>query len=403
MPSFAAMPSIVPSSWQSRFAFPLLAYTFAAMMAGTTLPTPIYALYSQRMHFTVLTTTVVFASYAGGVLIALLVFGRWSDAVGRRPMLLAATGFALASAVVFLAAHTVGQLLLGRLLSGLSAGVVAGTATAAVIEAAPEAWRRRAVAVATAANIGGLGAGPLLSGLLVQYASYPLRLSFVVHIVLMMLAIVAVLVAPETSGRTGRIGFQRLSVPAEVRPVFVIAATAAFAGFAVTGLFTAVVPAFLSGVIGIGNHAAAGAIVCSLFAASAAAQVFAGRMDARRAMAVGCGLLVIGMVIIAAALHFSSLVVLIMGAVVAGIGQGISFSRGLAAVAEQTPPERRGEVSSTYFVVAYVAIALPVIGEGLAAEAWGLRTAGIAFASAVSVLAVMCLAAILVEEARTRR
>ena len=188
MPSFAAMPSIVPSSWQSRFAFPLLAYTFAAMMAGTTLPTPIYALYSQRMHFTVLTTTVVFASYAGGVLIALLVFGRWSDAVGRRPMLLAATGFALASAVVFLAAHTVGQLLLGRLLSGLSAGVVTGTATAAVIEAAPEAWRRRAVAVATAANIGGLGAGPLLSGLLVQYASYPLRLSFVVHIVLMMLA-----------------------------------------------------------------------------------------------------------------------------------------------------------------------------------------------------------------------
>ena len=91
------------------------------------------------------------------------------------------------------------------------------------------------------------------------------------------------------------------------------------------------------------------------------------------------------------------------GAVVAGIGQGISFSRGLAAVAEQTPPERRGEVSSTYFVVAYVAIALPVIGEGLAAEAWGLRTAGIAFASAVSVLAAMCLAAILVEEARTRR
>src|ERR1700691_1589548 len=228
MPLFVAMPSIVPSSWQSRFAFPLLAYTFAAMMAGTTLPTPIYALYSQRMHFTV-----------------------------------------LSSAVVFLAAHTVGQLLLGRLLSGLSAGVVAGTATAAVIEAAPEAWRRRAVAVATAANIGGLGAGPLLSGLLVQYASYPLRLSFVVHIVLMMLAIVAVLVAPETSGRTGRIGFQRLSVPAEVRPVFVIAATAAFAGFAVTGLFTAVVPAFLSGVIGIGNHAAAGAIVCSLFAASA--------------------------------------------------------------------------------------------------------------------------------------
>lgn len=88
---------------------------------------------------------------------------------------------------------------------------------------------------------------------------------------------------------------------------------------------------------------------------------------------------------------------------VAGVGQGISFSRGLAAVAEQTPPDRRAEVSSTYFVVAYMAISLPVIGEGLAAEAWGLRTAGIVFALAVAALAAVCLAAILVQEAHLNR
>ena len=59
-------------------------------------------------------------------------------------------------------------------------------------------------------------------------------------------------------------------------------------------------------------------------------------------------------------------------------------------------------VSYTYFL-AYVAISLPVIGEGLAAEAWGLRTAGIGFALAVSALAAVCLAAVLVEEARATR
>ena len=86
------------------------------------------------------------------------------------------------------------------------------------------------------------------------------------------------------------------------------------------------------------------------------------------------------MVILAVALHFSSLAGLIAAAVVSGVGQGISFSRGLAAVAERTPAERRAEVSSTYFVVAYVAISLPVVGEGLAAQRWGLRTAGVSFA-----------------------
>lgn len=269
---------------------------------------------------------MVFATFAFGVLAALLVFGRWSDAVGRRPMLLLATMFALGSAVAFLAGTGVDDLLLGRLLSGLSAGVATGTATAAVIEAAPEQWRDRAAAIATVANIGGLGLGPLVAGLLVQYAPEPLNLSFVVHIVLMFLAAASLAAVPETSPRTGRLGFQRLSVPAQVRPVFVVAATAAFAGFAVLGLFNAVSPSFVAGIIGIGNHAVAGAIVCSIFAASACAQLASGRIEANRAVAVGCAVLVIGMLIIAASLYFSNLALLILGAVVAGVGQGISFS-----------------------------------------------------------------------------
>ena len=372
-------------------------------MLGTTLPTPMYELYRERIGFSLLMTTVVFATYAAGVLAALLVVGRWSDVVGRRPMLLVATVFAIASAFAFLDAVAIGDLLLGRLLSGVSAGIATGTATAAVIEAAPRNWRTRAAAIATVANIGGLGLGPLLAGVLMQFAPEPLNLAFLVHILLMGLAAASVVVVPETSPRTGRLGLQRLAVPAEVRPVFVIAATAAFAGFAVLGLFTAVSPTFVADIIGDGHYAIAGAIVCSIFAASVIAQLVSGSVDANKAVAAGCAVLVVGMLIIAASLHVSSITLLIVGAVVAGAGQGISFSRGLAAVTEQTPQERRAEVSSSYFVVAYVAISVPVIGEGLAVEAWGLKTAGIVFALGVSALAAVCLAVILRRETRARR
>ena len=383
-----------------RYPMFLLAYAFTAIMVGTTLPTPMYALYAETMHFEVLTTTVIFATYAAGVLFALLVFGRWSDVLGRRPVLLAGVVFAVASAVVFLTADSVAVLLVGRVLSGLSAGVFTGTATAAVIEAAPPAWRNRAAAVATVANMGGLGGGPLLAGFLVQYAPDPLRLSFVVHIAMAVLAAVAVAVVPETSPRHGRLGLQRMSVPAQVRPMFVIASLAAFAGFAVTGLFGAVSPSFLANVIGIDNHAIAGLLSSSVFLTSAVAQVVAREMNARRAVAVGCAILVLGMATLAVALHFASLTGLIAAAVISGIGQGISFSRGLAAVLEHTPADRRAELSSSYFVVAYVAIALPVVGEGFATDVWGLRTAGVTFAVAVAGLATVCLAAILIQESR---
>ncbi|MDV3132795.1 MFS transporter [Mycobacterium gallinarum] len=372
-------------------------------MVGTTLPTPMYSLYAEQMHFSVLTTTVVYATYAGGVLIALLVFGRWSDAIGRRPVLLAGVIFALTSAAVFLCADDVSLLLVGRVLSGLSAGVFTGTATAAVIEAAPPNWHTRAAAVATIANVGGLGAGPVVAGVLVQYAPHPLQLSFILHMALALLAGIAVLVVPETSQRVGSIGFQRLSVPAEVRSVFVIAGLAAFAGFSVTGLFMAVAPSFVADVVGIDNDALAGLVAASIFAASAVAQIGARGVAPQRAVAIGCAVLVVAMAIVVVALYLSSLTGLVAAGLVAGVGHGMTFSRGLAAVVERTPAARRAEVSSTYFVVAYVAISLPVVGEGLAAEAWGLRTAGVSFAVAVAILAGVCLAAILAQEARESR
>ena len=182
--------------------------------------------------------------------------------------------------------------------------------------------------------------------------------------------------------------------------MFVTAALAAFAGFAVTGLFASVAPSLLINIIGIGDHALAGLMAGSIFGASAIAQIAGSRIAPQRAVAVGCAILTAGMGILVVALHYSSLTGLIAAAVVSGIGQGISFSRGLAAVAERTPAARRAEVSSTYFVVAYVAISIPVIGEGFAAQAWGLRTAGIVFAAAVGVLALACLAAILWMESR---
>jgi MFS family permease len=219
----------------------------------------------------------------------------------------------------------------------------------------------------------------------------------------MILAAACVAIAPETSPRSGGIGLQRLALPPQVRAVFVTAATAGFAGFAVMGHFGAVSPSFVANVIGIGNHAVAGAIVFSIFGSSAIAQLASVRIEANRAVAVGCAVLVVGTLIIAASLHFSSLALLVLGAVIAGIGQGISFGRGLAAVAEMTPADRRAEVSSTYFVVAYIGLSLPVIGEGLAVDAWGLETAGIVFAVAVSALAALCMAAVLVQERRAAR
>jgi hypothetical protein len=90
-------------------------------------------------------------------------------------------------------------------------------------------------------------------------------------------------------------------------------------------------------------------------------------------------------------LAVSSLALLVLGGVIAGFGHGLAFRSGLAAVSARSPAEQRGEVASSYLVVMYVAISLPVIGEGILAQATGLRTAGLIFAAAVAAVSMLVL------------
>jgi MFS family permease len=336
---------------------------------------------------------VIFATYAVGVIAALLLFGRLSDQVGRRRALLPGLAFSALSAVAFLAAQGLDLLFVGRVFSGLSAGIFTGTATATLLDLAGPRHRGWATLVATMVNIAGLACGPLLAGLLSEFAGSPLRLTFWVDLALLVPAVALVWAMPETvpAKREGRLRPQRLRLPDQVRPVFVRVALAAFAGFAVLGLFTAVAPEFLEQILGVSSHATLGVVVAGVFASSIVGQTLLQRLAGSKALPVGCVALAAGMSLVALALIAESLALLVAGGVVAAFGQGLSFRAGLTAVNEASPPEHRAEVASSFFVVGYLGISVPVVGVGLLAELASLRAAGLVFAGLVALLALAAL------------
>ncbi|EME51520.1 Permease, MFS superfamily protein [Rhodococcus ruber BKS 20-38] len=383
-------------------AFVAAVLAFAVVMMGTMLPTPLYAIYSHELGFDVLTTTIIYSVYAAGVIAALIIFGRWSDSVGRKPLLIAGAAFSISSAIAFLLAGSVWHLMIGRVLSGLSAGIYAGAATAAVVELAPASWKNRAPTVATVANIGGLGLGPLIAGLLAQHGPAPLHSPFIVDLILLAVVVLGIwyITDPVDAAPGARLTFQRLSVPVDMRGVFTRAAIAAFAGFAVMGSFAGVAPLFVSQIIGIESHAVAGGLVATLLLCSALAQVLGQGMATESALIVGCVLLVIGVLIVLGGLAAGAFTLLLAGAVLSGVGQGLSFSKGLAAVVAASPTHCRAQVTSTYFLVAYVAISLPIVGQGFAAARWGLQTAGEILNIAVALLILVALGWTIVEAHR---
>lgn len=379
-----------------------VAAAFAINMMGTTLPTPLYPIYQDRLGFSELMITVIFAVYAVGVIAALIVTGSWSDQIGRRPILGLGLIFSVASAVCFIWGGALWPLLLGRLLSGFSAGIFTGTATVAVVELAPRAWREQATLVATVANMGGLGLGPFIAGILAEYLPAPLLLCFVLDLALVILAGLAVWIAPETARRPARprLSIRKPGVPAEVRGVFIPAAIAGFAGFAVLGLFTAVSPAFLGDVLGYDNHALTGIVVLLLFIGSMFGQSMQSRLPPAARLPLGCLGLIVGMGFLMAAIALASLALMIIGGLIAGAGQGASFRAGMGAITAASPAERRAEVASTFFVVAYIAISIPVVGLGVLARLLGLAAAGEIFTALVAVLALISAVSLLVRQRR---
>ena len=93
-------------------------------------------------------------------------------------------------------------LLVGRVLSGVSVGLAAGTAITYLIELRlrddPSASIVRARTIGTSVNIGALGVGPLVAGVLAEWTSSPLTLPYVLFIGLGALALVGLAAAPET-------------------------------------------------------------------------------------------------------------------------------------------------------------------------------------------------------------
>jgi MFS family permease len=120
-----------------RRGYVLTAGVLLVMMLGGTLPIPLYVLYEKQMGFGPLGVTVVFVAYVLGTLLVLVALGDLSDHVGRQKVLALAVLGAVISSGLFLAASSIGLLIVARVVSGMAAGFATGTATAALAELQP--------------------------------------------------------------------------------------------------------------------------------------------------------------------------------------------------------------------------------------------------------------------------
>ncbi|GMA26566.1 MFS transporter [Luteimicrobium album] len=369
--------------------FWVVAGAFLVTMAFSTLPTPLYPLYQARDGFATTMVTVIFAAYAVGVMAALYLVGHVSDWVGRKPVLVAALATELVAAGLFLAWKDTAGLIVARLVCGLGVGALTATATAHLGELGDRSGRARtAGTVATVVNTGGLALGPLVGGILAQYVAGPLVTPHVVFGVLLAAALVGVALVPETAVLPDpRPSYrpQRVSLPREARRPFAVAAAGAAASFSVIGVFTSLTASFVSGTLHVASHLAAGAIVFGVLGAGALAQLALVRVRPCAQLVLGGSLMVAGLAVVAVSGPALSLVLFVVGGVLAGAGQGLVFRSTIGVAVASSAPENRGEVLAAMFLAAYAGLTVPVVAVGVALAHFGAPSVLCVFALVVLV------------------
>lgn len=388
----------VPATASHGTGFWFAAVAFAVLMAFGTAPTPLWPLYAARDHFGSTTVTLAFAALVVGAAGGFLLLGHLSDRFGRRRVVAPALGTGLAAALLLGLWPTLPGLLAGRLLNGVAIGLMASTATAYLHDlhhqshpdAAPGA--RMPGVVATAANLGGLALGPLVGGVLAQWAPHPLAVVQLGFAGALLVSLALALSTPETVDREARAADRprrfALRPGADARVGFGGAAALGFFSFALLGLVTSLGAILLRSELGVSSHLMAGVAPFTMFAASAAAQLAFGRVGPGPTATVGGVLFPAGLGLVALSVYEPHLWLFLLALGVAGAGAGLLFKSGVVRAGQSAAPDSRAGVLAAYFASGYVGMGGPSILFSVITHHVSVAPTMAVFASVLSVGAV---------------
>ncbi|MCA5923816.1 MFS transporter [Curtobacterium oceanosedimentum] len=362
-------------SARSVAGFWILAAMLLVSVASSAVPSPIYPVYAAEWHLTPLMLTGVFAIYVAGLLASLLVAGRLSDHVGRKPVLVVGgLGVAL-SLGLFAMADGVVALIVDRIVQGVSVGLLIGALGAALIDNSLERHPTMAGVLNGVIPPIALATGAMSSGALVQWGPAPEQLVYLLFGALLVLLVLALFVVPEqVQRRPGALRSLRptISVPRSSRRLFRGVAGSLVASWALGGMFLSLVPSALGTVFGITNHFAAGALIAVVTGVGALTGLAIQRMDTRRAVLLGLVALVLGPIVTVSFVFAHSLPGMVVGSAIAGVGFGAGFQAPLRMLLATAAPTHRAGLLSTIYVVSYLAFGVPSVIGGLLEPSVGL-------------------------------
>ncbi|KAB7665072.1 MFS transporter [Bacillus sp. B1-b2] len=357
---------------------------------GTNIPASLYSLYRVEWGLTSGMISLVFAIYAFTVIPAIIIAGQLSDQIGRKKVIIPGIFFSLVGTACFTIANGIEMLLIGRLFQGLSVGILNGVAVAALTELDDRRNTKKTALICALAVTLGNALGPILSGLLGDFAPIPLRLSYYVHLLLIIPCFFALFFLNENI-RPGLkpVQLKKPYVPKAIVKPFIVASFTSFLAWSIISMFMSIIPSNLSSFTELNSLTISGIVVALGLIAAAANQILLKQLSLKKLMTVGYVFLALGLFLLVITIYAQSLTLLLLSAVLIGAGNGPAYAGSLALVNEVAPTQMKGNIVSFFFVITYLGVSLPVIGLGFITQTIGVAGAVTGYAIMMGIFIVI--------------
>lgn len=337
--------------------------TFATV--GSTVP--LFNVYRAEDGFTNAGISVAVVVYSAATLATLLVLGRLSNHVGRRPISIASLMLLLFGCLLLLDVHDIGMLVTGRLLLGLGAGLASSSLTSYIVDAAPAKPAWLASVASSQTVMLGLAVGAVVSGALVQFGPWPRQLIYLVDVALLIVSIALIVVSPETVSR--RPGVRRsmlpsVRVPRRVKHLIPITAAVLLSTWSVGAFYQAFVPALVENQLHTASPLILGLVFAAYMAPSALAAPLGSRFPPATAQRLGMAAFLIGMIGMVAAIVTGTLTLFIASTIVAGASQGIAISAATSGLLFGSVIDDRAPTFSVIYLISYSGATIPALVAG---------------------------------------
>lgn len=362
--------------------------------AASAAPIPLYSAYREIIGLTSADLSMSAVMYFFGTGIALLMFARISNYVGRKPMIFVTMGMALLACLMFFYIESAMTLLFGRFVQGVSCGMASSCIAAYVIDTTPKKYAWLGVVFTSAGPMAGLAIGSFGAGALRQYCTGSLFLIFEILIMILAGCLILLVLSPETVVRNPggwRSIVPQIRVPQNIRPL-IPAASATFVGtWAIGGFYQAFSSSIALEQLGTSNTMIAAAVFSGMMAPSLLGSSLAGRMKEPFAQRIGMSVFLISFIWIIISLKMRVVVSFLIAGVFAGTAWGIAFTGSMKRLLNKTSQEDRAGVLSTIFLISYCGAAIPSLIVGRISSMFNLYEISIGYGIVVAIATIITI------------